>query len=114
MSPVVTLPYPPSVNRYWRMARGHMHLSNEGRQYKEIVAGLARKAGMKPMDGSVSIEVHVFRPRRSGDLDNTLKGLLDALRGCAYHDDSQIVKIEAHRGDDRDNPRVEVRVSKVV
>ena len=58
------------------------------------------------MDGPVALNLTVFRPRKSGDLDNYLKIMLDALQGFLYDNDSQIVEIHAYRQDDKDNPRV--------
>lgn len=110
----ITLPYPPSANRYWRMARGHMHKSNEARAYQGNVGLLARAAGMKPITGDVSVSVWVYRPAKRGDLDNVAcKVVLDALKGCAFNDDKQVAEIHAYRGDDKANPRVEVRIEPV-
>lgn len=106
----VVLPYPPSVNHYWRVVRGRPILSAEARAYKVGVLLRARTQGMTPLDGPVCVSVTVYRPRRIGDLDNVLKGLLDALRGVAYADDKQVVEIHARRLDDAANPRVEVTV----
>lgn len=111
---MITLPYPPSVNRYWRMVSGHMTLSSEARQYKEQVGWLCNVAGMQPADGPVSLRISVYRPQRRGDLDNTLKALLDALSGHAYVDDAQVVEIHAWRFDDGKDPRVEVCIEKPV
>jgi nitric oxide reductase large subunit len=36
----------------------------------------------------------VFRPRASGDLDNRIKVLVDALQGIAYANDSQVKHID--------------------
>ena len=105
---MVTLPYPPSVNRYWRNFRGRMVLSKEGRDFKKRVAWLLQD--MKPLKGPVWITVKAFRPRKIGDLDNILKGALDSLSGFLYEDDKQITGIYAHRFDDKDNPRLEVEV----
>ena len=54
--------------------------------------------------------VVVYRARRAGDLDNSLKVLLDALNGIAFEDDSQVVEIHARREEDPANPRVEVQI----
>ena len=71
-----TIPYPPSANRYWRMARGHIHKSNEARAYQNMAALTARIAGVKPLDGFVGVTIEVFRPAKRGDLDNLIKVLL--------------------------------------
>ncbi len=103
----ITLPYPPSANAYWRNVRGRVVVSAEARAYKRKV-GLTVQS--TPLDGPLAIEVHVYRPRKAGDLDNTLKVLCDALNGIAWRDDSQVVEIHAYRGDDKADPRVELRV----
>lgn len=108
----LTLPVPPSVNGYWRMVtiRGHarMLISKDGRDYKKRVAELCY--GMMPLRGEVVVRATVYRPRRIGDLDNYLKSLLDALKGYAFEDDSQVVEIHLHRCEDRQNPRVTVEI----
>ncbi len=106
----VTLPYPPSTNHLYASVRGRKVLSREGRAYKQHAAAVAINAGLRPMDGPVVVSLSVYRPRRAGDLDNTLKALLDSLKGVAWHDDSQVVGIRADRYDDKANPRVEVAV----
>lgn len=106
----VTLPYPPSSNRYWRMVKGRMIVSAEARKYRQCAADLALASGMKSLSGEVVVRLAVYRPARRGDLDNTLKVLLDSMRGVAYPDDSRIVRLEASRFDDKANPRVEFEV----
>lgn len=106
----LTLPYPPSVNHYWRNVKGRTLISGQGRLYKLTCGATALQQGAKPMSGPVCIRVTVYRPRKAGDLDNTLKALLDSIKGIAYHDDSQIVHIDARREDDKDNPRAEVEI----
>lgn len=105
------LPYPPSSNRLWRTGNGATYISQEAREYKQNVALLARVAKAKPFDGNVFVNVRVYRPRQSGDLDNRLKVVLDALQGVCYHDDKQVVKIIAERFDDPKHPRVEVEIN---
>lgn len=114
LSVSLTLPYPPSTNRYYRNVGGHMVLSAEGRAYKKAVADAALVAGVRtPFDGSVGVAVSVYRPQKSGDLDGRLKGLLDSLQGALYLNDSQVVEIHAYRYDDRANPRAVVCVTAV-
>lgn len=106
----ITLPYPPSANRYWRNWNGRMVLSAEARQYKLDVAALARALKLRPSDAPCSIELKVYRPIRRGDLSNRIKIVEDALQGVAYIDDAQIEEIRAYRFDDKKHPRVEVTI----
>lgn len=62
------------------------------------------------MDGPLSVEVRLFRPRKSGDIDNRIKPLFDSLNGLAWHDDAQIARLLVERSEDKLNPRAEVRV----
>ena len=100
----LTLPEPPSTNRYWRRAGTILHLSAEAKAYKAQVAALARQQGIGPafpfpqgVPVAVTLEWH--RGRRSGDLDNRLKVALDALRRVVYADDDQVVRLVASRHD---------------
>lgn len=106
----VTLPYPPSANRYWRHGRGRTYVSEEAQEYRQAAKLRALTAGMRPLDGPVVLHVTVFRPQKRGDLSNRIKVLEDALIGVAYADDDQVAEIHALRLEDKANPRVEVRV----
>ena len=108
----LTLPYPPSANVYWRMGKGHMHRSTAANRYKLDVGKICNLVGAAPIQGDIMVTLDVYRPRRSGDLDNRVKCLLDAMQEHLYQDDSQIVEIHAKRYDDKRNPRVEVVIQK--
>lgn len=113
----LVLPVPPSSNRYWRLDKrnGHLYPSEEAKRYKHGLKLRALTEGLrKPLAGPVVASVVVYRARRAGDLDNSLKVLLDALNGVAFEDDSQVIEIHARREDDPSNPRVEVRVEAMV
>lgn len=109
-----TLPYPPSANNYWRAinVRGQRRVvvSAEARAYKTKVAMLLLSKRLQPFVNAVRVTVRIYRPARRGDLDNTLKVLLDSLRGFAFRDDSQVIEIHARRLNDAKNPRAEVEV----
>ena len=87
------LPYPPSVNHYWRHYRGRTLISRGGRAFRDAVRAALAKAGTKPLPGPLAVAVEIYPPdRRRRDIDNVQKALLDALEhGGAFHDDSQIV-----------------------
>ena len=104
----LTLPYPPTVNTYWRNVGRRVLISRTGRAYKAIVASLATVARVRPIDGPVRLTIDVYRPRKAGDLDNILKAALDSVKGFLFHDDAQVIDIRARRFDDKDNPRAEI------
>jgi len=108
MSHEYTLPVPPSANRYWRIYRNRMVVTEEARAYKEEVALLLR--GAIPLGGNVSVNLSVFRPAKRGDLDNYNKVLFDALQGLTYTNDNQITEIHSFRYDDKQNPHVKLLV----
>lgn len=106
----ITLDYPPSANRYWRVYNNRVVRSEEANAYAQSVGLICSTAGIVPLDGDVGVTLRVYRPQRSGDLDNRLKCCLDAMQGYGYHNDNQIVAIHATRYDDKDNPRVEIEI----
>jgi Holliday junction resolvase RusA-like endonuclease len=110
----LTLPYPPSANRYWRVFRNRVVVSGEATRYKKDAAAAASMQGIdEPLTGDLSLAIKVYRPLKSGDLDNRLKVVLDSLQGIAYKNDSQIVEIRATRFDDKSNPRIEISISEI-
>lgn len=116
----IVLPFPPSLNRYYRNVRGMVKISAEGREYKKLVRAnvLAQIPDHTMMTGRVEVAVKTFqKDKRRRDLDNTQKALLDALSesgAAVYQDDSQIDGLYIQRkGVDRENPRVEVLITEI-
>lgn len=107
----LTLPYPPSLNRLYRTVKGRMLLSSAGRAYKLECFCVAKQQNAKKLKGELIVKIDAYRPRKTGDLDNVLKGLLDSIQGVCYENDSQIVEIFARRFDDKKNPRIEIILS---
>lgn len=111
----LTLPYPPSLNHYWRRVGNRTLISRSGREYRQMVCDLASLAGVKEQAGRLSVKVEVYPPdKRRRDLDNLTKALLDALEHAgAYQDDSQIDRLLIERGERRDGGCVVVRISEM-
>ena len=108
-----TLPYPPSANRYWRSYRGRVVKSEEARAYQQEAGWIAKASGFDCTAGNVALTLRVYRPQKRGDLDNTLKILVDSMKGIIYHDDEQVTVIHAERYDDKKNPRVDLLIEVV-
>lgn len=89
------LPWPPSINHYWRHVGARTLISREGRRFRERVIAILAAQGVRPLSGKLFVQIDAFPPdNRRRDLDNVLKSLLDALQhGGAYVDDSQIVRL---------------------
>ena len=104
------LPYPPSINHYWRRVGPRTLISREGRRFRREVMAILAAMGVQPLAGSLTVWIDVYPPdRRRRDLDNIIKSLLDALEhGDAYHDDSQIDSLFVQR--QRVVPKGKVRV----
>ncbi len=108
----VELPYPPSVNHYFRVFRGRTVISRQGRAFRQTVCSILAAAGVRPMPGRLCVSVEVYPPdHRRRDLDNALKALLDAMEhGGAYVDDSQIVWLLTHKAHVVPGGKVVVRI----
>ncbi len=108
----LTLPWPPSVNHYWRAVtmpgkKGgpsvvrHL-ISKAGRDYKAAVDAVVNQAGARHgLTGRLSIRVDLYPPdRRQRDIDNSIKATLDALVAAGvFADDSQVDRLEVVRAD---------------
>lgn len=131
----LTLPYPPSANRYWRhgtiKGRAAIFLSKEAKDYKAVVATLAKVAGIRqPHAGRTALAIRLYpnrpqdwarRARRDPatwddtvqciDLGNCEKVLSDALNGVAWVDDKKHRRILLERMEpDEKGARVEVEI----
>jgi crossover junction endodeoxyribonuclease RusA len=80
------LPWPPSINRYYRTYQGRMLISKDGREYRARVA--EELDGVEQIPGRLSVEIHAFPPdRRRRDLDNIQKALLDSIEHAGVIED---------------------------
>jgi crossover junction endodeoxyribonuclease RusA len=96
------------VNHYWRSIpvgrRCRVVISRDGRAYRRAVCAafaVARPAEWNgPLEGRLSTKVTLHPPtRRSIDIDNRMKALLDAMEHAGvYRDDGQIDHLEIVRG----------------
>ena len=95
----LVLPWPPSVNRYWRTFRGRMIISADGRAYRKAVADqVLIQRGAKNYQTELKVVIEAWRPdRRKRDLDNLPKALLDSLTHAGvWEDDALIVDLRIY------------------
>lgn len=106
---VLFLPWPPSVNTYWRsLSRGKLAgrvlVSEKGRAYRKTVGDLIaanRVVGFSVH--RVAVDIEACPPdRRKRDLDNLPKAVLDALTHAGlWVDDSQVDDLRIWRSPHR-------------
>lgn len=109
-----TLPWPPSVNTYWRHVGHKTLISKKGREYRDQVCALY--GNREPLTGRVRVTVWAYMPdRRRRDLDNLLKAPLDAIAKAGWYlDDEQIDDLRIVRlPKDERGGRIDVRVEPI-
>lgn len=114
----MALPWPPSLNHYYRRVGRRTLISREGRQYRRALCGLLAPAGgsgirKPPAGGRIALAMDAFPPdRRRRDLDNLLKCMQDCLAHAGqYRDDSQIDLLVVRRREvDRPDGHIVVTV----
>ena len=109
------LPYPPTVNHYYTIARGRKILSKRGRLFKEDSAYLLSPHKKKILSGRLFVEVIAYPPdKRKRDLDNILKPILDVLgSGLIFEDDSQVDELTIKRSVVKKPGLVKVKISEI-
>lgn len=92
------LPYPPSVNNYWRRKKnGAVYISAKGKAYRKNVAISCMTR--ETFTGRLAVSIDVHPPDNlERDLDNVLKALLDAMEQAGvYENDNQIDELHVYR-----------------
>ncbi len=92
------LPWPPSVNTYYRHIGSRTLLSKRGREYRKQVCVLLKDKCIEPLTTELMICIDAYPPdQRRRDGDNILKAILDSLQHAGiYADDCQIKDFEVH------------------
>ena len=100
----LVLPFPPTLNHYWRVDQktGRPYLSDAGKAFRADVHEAVLKQLKLPLprlSGRLGVAVEVSAPdQRRYDIDNRLKGLLDALAHAGvYGNDEQIDRLTIER-----------------
>ena len=97
-----TMPYPPSINGYWKPFRNRIILSKRGREYRQEALKQLENMGLgcELIHDNVIVSITLNPPSlRRYDLDNYCKGILDALTHAKFWiDDEQVQKLTIIKG----------------
>lgn len=114
----IRLPFPPTMNTYWRNFRGRTVLSLRGRKFKKMVGEIVLTSIKKDLIKEIynkRLEVYIdyFPPdRRKRDLDNYVKAILDGLEEAqVYANDEQIDRLLLNRKEIVKGGYVDVTIS---
>ena len=99
----INLPWPPSINHYWRRVGNRTLISKAGRDYRERVIAHVTYCHprLEQYTGRLSVRIMAHAPdRRRRDLDNLPKAILDAVTHAGvWVDDEQIDDLHIVRGE---------------
>lgn len=113
----LTLPYPPTVNTYWRVSHGRFYIAQKGVNFRnEVLARAMQQKLQNKLTGRLKVEVIATMPdNRIRDLDNLNKAILDSLSySKVIEDDKYIDDLRIVRGGiDKNNSRVDVYISEI-
>jgi crossover junction endodeoxyribonuclease RusA len=109
----ITLPWPPSVNHYWRTWRRPDADQPAGARISRAGRGNPQGRQHDASGRALAVHVELHPPdRRKRDVDNTFKAIGDSLQhGGAFQDDSQIVWLLLERAEGGAGGKVIVRVA---
>lgn len=113
----LTLPYPPTVNTYWRRTKNRFYVSKKGIDFRNSVYAIAlENKAIKNLTNSLKVEILAIMPdKRTRDLDNLGKAVCDSLMYSGvieddkYIDDFRIVR----SGYERNNGKIDVYISEI-
>ena len=95
------LPFPPSVNTYYRRGAHATYMSKAGRKFKTEVAEIVSQNKQNKLGLSrICVSMVIWpRDRRKFDIDNRIKSVLDSLQDAGVFDnDEQIDELTVVRG----------------
>lgn len=116
---ILSLPWPPSVNVYWRHVGAKVLISAEGRAYANkvydcVLEHRVTSSGTMPyfIAFPVSVDIIAHPPNRARrDLDNLPKAILDALtKARVWEDDSLIHDLRIRWGEVRKGGEIEITI----
>ncbi|WP_454833518.1 RusA family crossover junction endodeoxyribonuclease [Rahnella aceris] len=112
----LTLPFPPSVNGYWRSTRKGVLISERGRIFRSnALASIYQQLRSRPTALLTELDVHLvlYPPTRAKrDLDNFQKALFDGLTHAGiWKDDSQVKRMTVEWGPVTKEGKAEITIT---
>jgi crossover junction endodeoxyribonuclease RusA len=111
------LPYPPSVNGYWRAFRNRQIISKRGREYRAEAVKAMQLQGMyeEGVSDRLSVSLTLHPPTlRKYDIDNFCKASFDALSHAGFWvDDEQVDQLSIKKGEKVKGGKLVVKVTKL-
>ena len=113
---ILTLPFPPSVNGYWRSTRKGVLFSERGRIFRSnALASIYQQLRSRPTALLTELDVHLvlYPPTRAKrDLDNFQKALIDGLTHAGiWKDDSQVKRMTVEWGPVTKDGKAEITIT---
>jgi len=96
----IQLPFPPTLNTYYRHVGARVLISRKGRIYRTRVKCEIIKAGNPRIEGDITCVIEACPPdRRKRDLDNLLKATFDSMEHAnLFENDNQIKDLRIYWG----------------
>lgn len=111
------MPYPPSVNGYWRTYKNRQIISERGRSYRSLAIRTMKNLNLdnEGLSDRLRVTVTIHPPTlRKYDIDNWCKAPFDALTHAKFWiDDEQVDKLEVLKGEKIKGGLIRVRVYKL-
>jgi crossover junction endodeoxyribonuclease RusA len=102
MEAFIELPFPPSVNTYWRHSQRGTYLSPQGKAFRVNALAAIKSQDIRQFgEARVKVQISLHRgDKRDYDVDNYSKGVLDALtHSGVLADDEQVDELRIVRGE---------------
>jgi crossover junction endodeoxyribonuclease RusA len=111
------MPYPPSVNGYWKPFKNRIILSKRGREYRINAVESLKNQGLQGelIKCNVSLLIELYPPSlRRFDADNYCKGIMDALTHADFWvDDEQVYILTVKKMNKVAGGRVDIVVNQL-
>tara|TARA_R110000803_G_scaffold95395_5_gene163407 strand:+ start:9053 stop:9409 length:357 start_codon:yes stop_codon:yes gene_type:complete len=114
MSYEFEMPWPPSVNGYWRTFRNRQIISKRGREYRKSALLLLDSMDLsnEKLSSRLSVSVTLNPPTlRKYDVDNFTKAAFDALSVANFWiDDEQVDRLIVTKGIKTQGGNIQIKV----